>query len=63
MQRRRKTKDRHQLIAVQARIEPELIDRLDEECRAMGRCPRAVMIRIALLERYRATAKQVEVQS
>lgn len=42
------------LVAVQTRIEPELVERIDRECRAMGRCSRAVIIRMALIDRYQA---------
>jgi|CXWL01.1.fsa_nt_gi hypothetical protein len=47
LQRRKK-----QLVVIQTRIEPELIAKIDRERQAKGRCSRAVIMRMALLDRY-----------
>lgn len=54
MQRNRTNKQKP-LIAIQARIEPELVEHIDRERLAKGRCSRAVIIRQVLMERYRVT--------
>lgn len=53
MQRNSTTKKKG-LVAVQARIEPELVEQIDRECRTKGHCSRAVILRMALLDRYQA---------
>lgn len=52
MQQTKEQRRKKQLVAIQARIEPELIAKIDRECQAKGRCSRAVIIRMALLDRY-----------
>lgn len=53
MQHTKTNRKQIELVAIQARIEPELVARIDRERQAKGRCSRAVIIRMALLDRYR----------
>lgn len=43
-------KDTKRKIRIAAELEPELVTLVDEECR--GRCSRATIVRMALLDRY-----------
>lgn len=53
MQRTKLQRGKSELVAIQARVEPELLAKIDRERQAKGRCGRAVIIRMALLDRYR----------
>lgn len=55
---RRKRNPKLKVLAMQTRIEPELVALLDEECLAKGRCSRALLIRQMLIERYNFTVTQ-----
>lgn len=51
---RKDTKPKVQKVA--ALLEMPLVERIDRERRAKGNCSRAVIIRMALLDRYRDVA-------
>ena len=53
---RHQHKKKRVLTAVQTRIESDLIERIDQERQVKGGCSRAVILRMALLDRYRAPA-------
>lgn len=52
-------KDTKQTIRIAAELEPSLVQLVDEERR--GRCSRAAIVRMALLDRYEKKAKKQRV--